>query len=56
MKRVRDDPTPRVLPPAFNQAVDKVLAYQPKNERTRSHDHPQGCPILVSPSHGQCDS
>ena len=36
MKRAKDKPTPRDLPPAFNAAVKKVLAYGPKNDKKRS--------------------
>ena len=41
MKRTKDEPTARDLPPAFNEAVNKVLAYQPKNEKRRSRDQRQ---------------
>lgn len=44
MKRAKDNLAPRDLPPSFNAAVKKVLAYRPpknnKGVRAMSANHP----------------
>lgn len=44
MRRAKDRPTLHDLPPAFNVAVGKVLAYRPKKRRARLRDHREATP------------